>query len=74
MPSGQEKPRRGKSEVEPRLSAPSPVGPKSRAALGASPKTTDAVIQYYVSIGRLENVRRGLYIHGNTEPDRYLLG
>ncbi|MBS1153134.1 MAG: hypothetical protein H6Q89_4832, partial [Myxococcaceae bacterium] len=46
----------------------------AHTALGASPKTTDAVLQYYVSIGRLENVRRGLYIHGNTEPDRYLLG
>ena len=46
---------------------------EAHTASGASPKTTDAVLQYCVSIGRLENVRRGLYIHANDEPDRYLL-
>lgn len=47
----------------------------AHAASGASPKTTDALLSYYVATSRLTNLRRGLYARaGGTDPDPWVVG
>lgn len=43
------------------------------SASGASPKTTDAVLQYHRAAGRLRNLRRGLYANAAEEVDPFVL-
>jgi predicted transcriptional regulator of viral defense system len=45
----------------------------AHTASGASPNTTAAVLQYYVRLGRLKSLRRGIYVR-DLDIDPWVLG